>query len=164
MSPAARKAVGKDGLGGRHLGVTPVQVSPFKREGTSKFCQHMHRVKYSSHAFSKDLRTVLSLRNLSLCDPWPAPRSVIVMDSASIHITARIKQMCRSAGRKAALDATVLSRLQTNRGFLCRTKSVYQAKVAELRNSSLQNQNFNESLRNMLFIGFRIILHQESYH
>jgi transposase len=32
--------------------------------------------------------------------PWPGPNSVLVMDNASIHYTARIKQMCCDASVK----------------------------------------------------------------
>jgi transposase len=37
---------------------------------------------------------------LPLCRPWPQPRSVLIMDNASIHHTARIKQMCCNASVK----------------------------------------------------------------
>ena len=33
---------------------------------------------------------------------WPEPKSVLVMDNASIHYTKRIEQMCRDAGVKLA--------------------------------------------------------------
>ncbi len=35
---------------------------------------------------------------LPYCGRWPEPRSVLVMDNASIHYSDRIKTMCREAG------------------------------------------------------------------
>ena len=37
---------------------------------------------------------------LPVCSPWLGRNSVLVMDNASIHHTAHIKQMCRDAGVK----------------------------------------------------------------
>jgi len=37
---------------------------------------------------------------LEHCNPFPDPRSVLVMDNASIHKSARIKQLCDAAGVK----------------------------------------------------------------
>jgi transposase len=35
-----------------------------------------------------------------LCSRWPEPKSVLVMDNASIHHPERIEQMCRDTGVK----------------------------------------------------------------
>ena len=37
-------------------------------------------------------------RVLPLCGRWPEPRSVLIMDNASIHHSRRVKQMCAEAG------------------------------------------------------------------
>jgi transposase len=37
---------------------------------------------------------------LQHCGRWPAPKSVLVMDNASLHHTERIAQMCANAGVK----------------------------------------------------------------
>lgn len=34
------------------------------------------------------------------CSRWPEPKSVLVIDNASIHYSARIKQLCSKAGVK----------------------------------------------------------------
>jgi transposase len=35
---------------------------------------------------------------LPLCRRWPEPRSVLIMDNASIHYSSRVKRMCEEAG------------------------------------------------------------------
>lgn len=37
---------------------------------------------------------------LPWCGIWPAPKSVLVMDNASIHRSARVEQLCAQAGVK----------------------------------------------------------------
>ena len=87
------------------LGVTPVQVTRFAREKRyqiwAAYTQDgiiLVRVYQGStdSAIFEDFIAELLLS----CNPWPQRRSVLVMDNASIHHTARIKQMCYDAGVK----------------------------------------------------------------
>lgn len=50
-------------------------------------------------AINSDLmEEFLASKVLPYCQPWPGKRSVIVLDNASIHHSARICQLCQNAG------------------------------------------------------------------
>jgi transposase len=40
----------------------------------------------------------LEQKVLPQCNPYPGPRSVLIMDNASIHKTARVQELCDAAG------------------------------------------------------------------
>jgi transposase len=99
------KRIGKRRTGWAPSGVTPVQVARFKREKRYQILPAytqdgiiLARVFQGSTnaAVFEDFIEEL----LPSCNPWPGKRSVLVMDNASIHHTARIKQMCDDAGVK----------------------------------------------------------------
>ncbi|KAK8121451.1 hypothetical protein PG999_005571 [Apiospora kogelbergensis] len=46
---------------------------------------------------------------LQHCGRWPAPKSVLVMDNASIHHPDQISQLCEEAGVKLLLSPSILS-------------------------------------------------------
>jgi transposase len=87
------------------LRVTPVQVTRFAREKRYKILLaytqdgiilvRVYRGSTDSAIFEEFIAELLLL-----CNPWPQRRSVLVMDNAPIHHTARIKQMCYGAGVK----------------------------------------------------------------
>ena len=58
----------------------------------------------SLHAYSRDQLTVPSEdfieQLLHHCGKWPEPKSVLVMDNASFHRSAKIEQLCIAAGVK----------------------------------------------------------------
>jgi transposase len=99
------KRIGFRRTGWSPLGVTPVQVSRFKREKRyqilpaytqdgvilARVCQG----STDSTVFEEFIEQLLPL-----CGKWPEPKSVLVMDNASIHHTVRIEQMCHNAGVK----------------------------------------------------------------
>ena len=84
-------------------GVTPIQVEPFRRgkryqilPAYSQDGVVLARVFQGStdtgvfEAFLEHL--------LPLCGRWPQPNSVLIMDNASFHHSARITHMCQDAG------------------------------------------------------------------
>lgn len=99
------KRIGFRRTGWSPLGVTPVQVSRFHRgqryQILPAYTQDgivLSRVFTGSTdaAFFEDFIGQL----LQHCGRWPEPKSVLVMDNASFHHSARIKQMCFDAGVK----------------------------------------------------------------
>jgi hypothetical protein len=87
------------------LGVTPVQVTRFSREKRYQILPaytqdgiifvRVYQGSTDSAIFEDFIAELL----LS-CNPWPQRRSVLVMDNAPIHHTARVNQMCYDAGVK----------------------------------------------------------------
>ena len=84
-------------------GIAPIQVANFHRgkryQILPAYTQDgvmLHRVFQGTtdsgvfEAFVEQL--------LPLCGRWPKPRSVLVMDNATIHHSARVKRMCQEAG------------------------------------------------------------------
>jgi transposase len=99
------KRVGFKRTGWSPLGVTPTQVTQFQREQRYQILPAyaldgiiLARVFQGStdSAVFEDFIGQL----LPLCGKWPEPKSVLVMDNASIHHTERITQMCYDAGVK----------------------------------------------------------------
>jgi transposase len=92
-------------MGWSPLGVTPVQVARFQREKRYQILPAytqdgiiLARVFLGSTDGTVFEDFVEQL--LPLCSRWPEPKSVLVMDNATIHHTERIEQMCRDAGVK----------------------------------------------------------------
>jgi transposase len=85
--------------------VTPVQVARFQREQRYQILPaytqdgvilvRVFRGSTDAAAFEEFIEQLLPL-----CGRWPEPKSVLVMDNASIHNSERIKQMCDAAGVK----------------------------------------------------------------
>jgi hypothetical protein len=99
------KRAGYRRTGWSPLGVTPIQVARFQRE---KRYQILPAYTQDGIIFARVFQgstdaTVFEEcieQLLPLCGKWPEKRSVLVMDNASFHHTARIEQMCRDAGVK----------------------------------------------------------------
>jgi transposase len=97
------KRVGFRRRGWSPLGVTPVQITRFHRDRRYQILPAydqdgiiLSRVFQGSTdgAVFEDFIEQL----LQHCNPFPQPRSVLIMDNAAFHHSARIKQMCRDAG------------------------------------------------------------------
>ena len=87
------------------LGVTLVQVSRFRREKRYQILPAYTQdgiilVRVFQGSTDATVFEEFIEQLLPLCNPWPERRSALVMDNASIHHTARIKQMCRNVGVK----------------------------------------------------------------
>ena len=99
------KRIGFRRTGWAPLGVTPTQVAQFQREQRYQILPaytqdgiifaRVFQGSTDSTVFEDFIEQLLPL-----CNPWPESKSVLVMDNASIHHTARIEQMCRDAGVK----------------------------------------------------------------
>lgn len=84
------------------LGVTPVEVSWFRREKRYQILPpytqdgiifaRVFQGSTTAEVFEEFIEQLLPFMN-----PWPQKNSVLVTDNASIHHSARIKQMCRDA-------------------------------------------------------------------
>jgi transposase len=92
-------------MGWSPLGVTLIQIARFQREQRWQillaYTQDgiiLARVFQGStdSAVFEDFVEQL----LPLCGRWPEPKSVLVMDNATIHYTERVEEMCRDAGVK----------------------------------------------------------------
>ena len=84
-------------------GVTPVQVDQFHRgkryQILPAYCQDgLLLAKVFQGITDTEVFEDFIERLLSLCGRWPEPKSVLVMDNASIHHSARVKRMCQEAG------------------------------------------------------------------
>ena len=85
------------------LGTTPVQTAEFRREQRYQILPaytqdgiifaRIFQGSTDSTVFEEFIDQLLPL-----CGKWPEPRSVLVMDNASIHHSERTKQKCRDAG------------------------------------------------------------------
>jgi transposase len=92
-------------MGWSPLGVTPVQIARFQREQRFQILPaytqdgvifaRVYQGSTDSTVFEDFIEQLLPL-----CGKWPEPKSVLVMDNASIHHTERIEQMCRDASVK----------------------------------------------------------------
>jgi len=60
---------------------------------------------------------------LPLCGRWPEPKSVLVIDNASIHHTEQIKQMCRDASIKLVYLPTYSPNLNPIKEFFVKLKA-----------------------------------------
>ena len=83
--------------------MTPVQVARFQREKRFQILPaYTQDGILLARGFQGSTNAAVfeefTEQLLPLCSPWPERNSVLVMDNASIHHTARIKQMCRDAG------------------------------------------------------------------
>ena len=97
------KRIGLRRTGWSPLGVAPVQVARFHRGRRYQILpaytqdglilSHVYQGSTDSVIFERFVE-----RLLLLCGRWPEPRSVLVMDNASIHHSAQVKQMCSEAG------------------------------------------------------------------
>lgn len=104
------KRVGHRRTGWSPRGVAPVQVARFHRgeryhilpayaqDGIVHF--QVYQGNTDGSVFEEFIRDLLPH-----CGRWPQPRSVLVMDNASIHHGAKVKQMCREAGVKLVYTA-----------------------------------------------------------
>ena len=99
------KRIGYRRTGWAPLGVTPVQIARFQRE--QRF-QILPAYTQDGILFARVFQGTTNAalfeeyieQLLPFCNPFPGRRSVLVLDNASIHHTARIKQMCSDAGVK----------------------------------------------------------------
>lgn len=99
------KRIGQRRTGWAPLGVTLIQGSQFQREQRYQILLaytqddvifvRVFQGSTDSTVFEDFIEQLLPSMN-----PWPGPKSVLVMDNASIHHTERIKQICRDAGVK----------------------------------------------------------------
>ncbi|GFF55645.1 transposase [Aspergillus lentulus] len=99
------KRVGFRRTGWSPLGVTPVQITKFRRDQRYKILPaYTQEGILLSRVFqgSTDARMFEDFieQFFHPCNRWPEPRSVIIMDNASSHQTERVKQMWLSAGVK----------------------------------------------------------------
>ena len=83
--------------------VTPVQVDPFHRgkryQILPAYCQDgILLAKVFQGTTDSDVFEDFIERLLPLCGRWPEPKSVLIMDNASIHHSARVRRMCQEAG------------------------------------------------------------------
>ncbi len=60
---------------------------------------------------------------LHLCRPFPGPKSVLIMDNASIHHSQRIKKKCNAAGVKLTYLAPYSPRLNPIEEFFAELKA-----------------------------------------
>jgi transposase len=99
------RRVGLRRMGWSPLGETPTQVALFQREQRYQILlaytldgiilAHVFQGTTDSVVFEDFIKQLLPL-----CGKWPEPKSVLVMDNASVHHTERITQMCYDAGVK----------------------------------------------------------------
>ena len=99
------KRIGFRRTGWAPLGVTPVQVVRFQREKRYQILPaytqdgillaRVFQGTTNAAIFEEFIEQLLPS-----CSPFPGKNSVLVMDNASIHHTARIRQMCHDAGVK----------------------------------------------------------------
>ena len=92
-------------------GVTPIQVEPFRRGK-----RHQILPAYSqdgvvlAKVFQGSTDTAVFEdfleQLLPLCGRWPEPKSVLIMDNASFHRSARIKRMCQEASLDKQFDSS----------------------------------------------------------
>jgi transposase len=97
------KRIGFRRTGWSPLGVTPIQVTRFHRDRRYQILPAytqdgilLSRIFQGSTDGTMFENFIEQL--LHHCNPFPQPRSVIIMDNASFHHSERIKQMCRDAG------------------------------------------------------------------
>jgi transposase len=87
------------------LGVTPVQVSPYRRERRYQILpayaqdgvvlSRILQGPVDSSVFADFIEQLLQH-----CGKWPEPKSVLVMDNASFHRLEKIEQLCTDSGVK----------------------------------------------------------------
>ncbi|CRG92712.1 hypothetical protein PISL3812_09778 [Talaromyces islandicus] len=87
------------------IGVTPVQISQFRREQRYQILPayaqdgiilaRVYQGSTDAAAFEDFVKQLLQH-----CNRYPDPKSVLVMDNASFHRTARLQQLCSEAGVK----------------------------------------------------------------
>jgi hypothetical protein len=85
------------------LGVTPIQIARLRRDQ-----RHQILPAYTqdgilfARVFSRSTDTTVfeDLQLLHHWGRWPEPKSVLIMDNASFHHSARIEQLCKEAGVK----------------------------------------------------------------
>lgn len=87
------------------LGVSPIQVARFQRGQRYHILPaYTHNGILDSQVFKGSTDATVFERFiehlLPRCGRWPDDYSVIVMDNASFHHSARVKQMCQEAGVK----------------------------------------------------------------
>ena len=90
-------------MGWAPIGVAPIQVAQFRRGKRYQILPAYTQdglilaYVYEGSTDSSIFEAFVE-RLLPLCGRWPEPRSVLVMDNASIHHSERVKQMCSDAG------------------------------------------------------------------
>jgi transposase len=117
------KRIGLRRSGWAPLGITPVQVTGLHREQRyhilPAYTQDgvmLARVYqgYTDSALFEDFVEQL----LHHCGRWPEPRSVLVMDNASIHHSEKVEQLCNEAGVKLLYLPPYSPTLNPIRSFL----------------------------------------------
>jgi transposase len=110
--------------------VTPTQVAQFQREHRyqilSAYAQdgvilaRVFQGSIDSTVFEDFIKQLLPL-----CDKWPEPKSVLVMDNASFHHTERIEQMCYDAEVKLMYLPPCSPDLNTSEEFFAELKAFH---------------------------------------
>jgi len=99
------KRIGFRGMGWSPRGTTPSQVTKFHRD---QRCQILPAYAQDGVVLSRvyqgptdsPLFEDFIEELLHFCGKWPEPKSVLVMDNASLHHSETIEQMCSQAGVK----------------------------------------------------------------
>jgi transposase len=119
-------------MGWSPLGVTPIQIARFQREQRYQILPaytqdgiilaRVFQGSTDSTVFEDFIEQLLPL-----CGRWPEPKSVLVMDKASIHHTERIEQMCRDAGVKLVPDLNPIEEFFAElKAFIKRNWHIYE--------------------------------------
>lgn len=87
------------------VGVTPVQITQFRREQRYQILPAYTQdgivlVRVFQGSTDATVFEDFVEQLLHHCNKWPDPKSVLVMDNASFHYTARLKEICSEAGVK----------------------------------------------------------------
>jgi transposase len=99
------KRIGFRRTGWSALGVTPVQVTRFHRDRRYQILPAytqdgvLHTQVFQGSTDGPVFEDYIE-QLLHHCQPYPKPRSVLVMDNASFHHSERIRQMCSDTGVK----------------------------------------------------------------
>lgn len=99
------KRIGVRRTGWAPSGVTPVQIARFHRDRRYQILPaYTQDGVLLSRVFQGTTDSVVYEdfieQLLQHCGRWPEPKSVLIMDNASIHRSDRIEQMCLEAGVK----------------------------------------------------------------
>lgn len=137
------KRIGFRRTGWSPLGVAPVQVAKFRGD-----CRYQILPAYSqegvllSRVFQGTTDSAMYEdyieQLLQHCEPFPKPRSVLVMDNAFFHHTDRIKQMCRDAGVKLLYLPPYSPDLNPIEEFLAELKGFIRRNWHEFENNPQQ--------------------------
>ena len=86
------------------IGVRPTETRPHKRSerwsilpaytSNGYITHEIYQGSYNTERFNQ----FIAEKVLPLCNAWPAPHSVLVMDNASIHRSPELRAMCAAKG------------------------------------------------------------------